>query len=126
MSFEVLYDCQRCTACCRWPGQVVIGEQEIADMARLLAVSEWDFVQRFTRLRPQRDGLSLSDKENGECVFLDGGDCRVQEAKPMQCRGFPNRWNFPGWRSVCEAVPRLIKGQSDLSRDRANFTEVRA
>lgn len=122
MSFEVLYDCQRCTACCRL-GQVVIGERKIADMARLQRVSEWDFVQNFTRLRPQRDGLSLLDKENSECIFLDGGDCRVQEAKPMQCRGFPNRWNFPGWRSVCEAIPRLSKVQSELSHGIVNFTE---
>ena len=93
-------------------------------MARLLGVSEWDFVQNFTRLRPQRDGLSLLDKENGECVFLDGGDCRVQDAKPMQCRGFPNRWNFPGWRSVCEAVPRLIKAQAELSLGSPKSTEV--
>ena len=92
-------------------------------MAKLLAVSEWDFVQKFTRLRPHRDGLSLLDKENGECIFLEGGDCRVQEAKPIQCRGFPNRWNFPGWRSVCEAVPRLVKVQSDQLEGRANLTE---
>jgi Fe-S-cluster containining protein len=81
-------------------------------MAALLGESEWDFVQKFTRLRPQRDGLALLDKENGECIFLDGGDCRVQEAKPIQCREFPNRWNFQGWRGVCEAVPRLVDVQA--------------
>jgi Fe-S-cluster containining protein len=104
----------------------VIGDQEIADMARLLGVSEWEFVQNFTRLRPRRDGLSLLDKENGECVFLDGGDCRVQAAKPIQCRGFPNLWNFPGWRSVCDAVPRLVKAQPDPSKSDARFREVHA
>ena len=29
---------------------------------------------------------------------------RLQPVKPLQCRGFPNTWNFPGWRKVCEAV----------------------
>ncbi len=81
-------------------------------MAALLGESEGDFVQKFTRLRPQRDGLALLDKENGEGIFLDGGDCRVQQAKPVQCREFPNRWNFPGWRGVCEAVPRLVDVQA--------------
>jgi Fe-S-cluster containining protein len=101
------YTCQRCTACCRWPGLVKVGEAEIAAMARLLGVSDFDFIQHYTRLRPQRDGLSLIEKENGECVFLDGRDCRVQAAKPVQCAGFPNTWNFPGWRESCEAVPGL-------------------
>jgi hypothetical protein len=25
--------------------------------------------------------------------------------KPEQCAGFPNKWNFTGWRQVCEAIP---------------------
>lgn len=109
MVFEVQYDCQRCTACCRWPGQVKIGDAEIAAIAASLGMEEWDFIQQYTRIRPQRDGLALLDKANGECIFLEGADCRIQEAKPVQCKGFPNTWNFPGWRTLCEAVPRLEK-----------------
>jgi Fe-S-cluster containining protein len=105
--FEVHYDCQRCTECCRWPGWVPVDETEIRAMARLLGMGEAEFIEAYTRLRLRRDGLALIEKPNGECVFLEGRDCRVQEAKPLQCRGFPNRWNFPGWRGVCEAVPRL-------------------
>ncbi len=82
-----------------------VGEPEIVAIAAHLKMSEHDFIQEYTRLRPQRDGLALIDKGNGECVFLDGQDCRVQAVKPDQCRGFPNTWNFPGWREVCEAVP---------------------
>jgi Fe-S-cluster containining protein len=104
---SVHYTCQRCTACCRWPGLVKVGDGEIAAMAQLLDVTEYNFVQRYTRLRPNRDGLSLIEKENGECVFLEGRDCVVQAAKPIQCAGFPNTWNFPGWREACEAVPSL-------------------
>jgi Fe-S-cluster containining protein len=107
MSYQIHYQCQRCTACCRWPGLVKIGDSEIAAMARLLEMEEWSFIQQFTEVRPQKDGLSLQNKENGECIFLDGRDCRVQNAKPIQCKGFPNTWNFPGWRQVCEAVPQL-------------------
>ncbi|MEO6055028.1 MAG: YkgJ family cysteine cluster protein [Chthoniobacterales bacterium] len=80
-------------------------EGDILSMARHFKITEWEFVQKYTRLRPSRDGLSLLDKENGECVFLDGIDCTVQAAKPSQCQGFPNNWNFPGWQDVCEAIP---------------------
>jgi hypothetical protein len=98
------YACQRCTNCCRWPGFVKVGGEEIAQIADFLGMDENDFIQEFTRLRPQRDGLALIDQDDGACVFLDGRDCRIQAVKPAQCRSFPNGWNFPGWRDVCEAV----------------------
>jgi len=102
---SVYYQCQRCANCCRWPGLVKIDDAEIAALANFFGMSERDFIEHYTRLRPQRNGLALLDKPNGECIFLDGRDCRVQPVKPKQCRGFPNEWNFPGWREVCEAVP---------------------
>jgi Fe-S-cluster containining protein len=107
MSAAIHYTCQRCTACCRWPGLVKVGDEEIALMAQFLGMTDHEFIQRYTKLRPYRDGLSLLDRENGECIFLEGRDCLVQAAKPVQCAGFPNTWNFPGWREVCEAVPSL-------------------
>jgi len=111
MNEQIHYQCQRCTACCRWPGFVKVTEEEIVEIARHVGMEEYDFVQQYTRLRPQRDGLALIDKPNGECFFLEGNDCVLQAVKPGQCRGFPNTWNFPGWREVCEAVPSLIKQQ---------------
>ena len=109
MSYDVHYTCQRCTACCRWPGQVKVSAEEIGRIAAYLGIEEHDFIQRFTRLRTQRDGLALIDKPTGECGFLEGNDCSIQAVKPEQCRQFPNRWNFPGWREVCEAVPSLAE-----------------
>jgi Fe-S-cluster containining protein len=55
----------------------------------------------------------LKNKENGECVFYDGSGCAVQPVKPVQCAGFPNVWNFPGWRDVCEAIPVVRNGRED-------------
>ncbi len=101
---KVHYQCQRCANCCRWPGFVKLAEEDIRAIAAHLEMDESEFIQEYTRLRPRRDGLALTDKPNGECIFLDGRDCRIQEVKPSQCRGFPNEWNFPGWREVCEAV----------------------
>ncbi len=104
----VFYECQRCTACCRWPGQVRLTEGEITQLAAFRGLSEHDFIQQFTRLRADRQGLALMDKANGECVFLDGNNCSVQPVKPQQCRDFPNRWSFPGFEQSCRALPRLV------------------
>ncbi|MCX6969833.1 MAG: YkgJ family cysteine cluster protein [Verrucomicrobia bacterium] len=98
------YLCQRCTNCCRWPGFVKVSSDDITAIAAHLGMDEREFVENFTRLRPSRDGLALIDQSDGACVFLEGRDCRIQAVKPHQCKGFPNTWNFPGWRDVCEAI----------------------
>ena len=101
----IYYQCQRCANCCRWPGFVKVEEAEIRDLSAHLGLPEYEFIQQYTRLRPRRDGLALIDKPNGECIFLENNRCAVQAVKPGQCRAFPNAWNFPGWRDVCEAIP---------------------
>lgn len=107
------YLCQRCGNCCRWPGDVRVGDREIAAIADHLDLDEWDFRQRYTRLTGDRRGLSLADAEDGSCIFLEQPNvCRIQAVKPVQCQGFPNRWNFPGWREVCEAIPVTANPQT--------------
>ena len=89
---------------------------ETASIAAHIGVAEDDFIQRFTALRPQRDGLALVQRppaadgtEDHACIFLEGGDCTIQSVKPRQCAGFPNTWNFPGWRESCKAEPALVE-----------------
>ena len=101
---KTFYQCQRCTNCCRWPGFVKLTDSDIAEISDFLGMDENAFIQSHTRLRPNRDGLALIDQPDGACIFLDGGDCAVQPVKPHQCTGFPNEWNFPGWRDACNAV----------------------
>lgn len=101
----IFLECDRCTACCRWPGQVKVTDAEIRAMAAHLGLAEADFIADFTRLNVNRSGLALTDQANGACVFLDGNDCRVNPVKPQQCRDFPNLWNFPGSEQRCQAKP---------------------
>ena len=63
------------------------------------------FIERYTRLRVDRRGLSIIDREDHSCIFLEKNSCVINDVKPQQCRDFPNKWNFPGWRQVCEAIP---------------------
>ncbi|MFD0895997.1 YkgJ family cysteine cluster protein [Luteolibacter ambystomatis] len=102
---DTFYVCDRCTACCKWPGDVRLEEDEIPKIAEHLGMSEAAFLDQYTRLRTNRQGLSLIEKENHECIMLEGNLCRIHPVKPEQCRGFPNKWNFPGWRQVCHAKP---------------------
>lgn len=106
---SVWYQCQRCTNCCRWPGDVRLEEGEVGRIAGFLGISEERFIERYTRLRSDRKGLSLIEREDHSCIMLRDGGCRIHEVKPGQCAGFPNLWNFPGWRDECEAIPVPIE-----------------
>ena len=86
-------------------------EADLDAMAGHLALTMHEFTERFTRLREDRRGLVLRERATGECVFLDGLDCRVQPVKPMQCRDFPNGWNFPGFEQQCRAIPREVSDE---------------
>lgn len=102
---KVTYLCQRCGNCCRWPGDVIVTDPEITAIANHLGLAEGEFIQRFTRLSANRRHLSLVEKADGSCQFLEGKNtCLIQGAKPEQCRGFPNEWRFDGWREICEAT----------------------
>jgi Fe-S-cluster containining protein len=106
------YLCQRCTACCRWPGFVHVSEQEIKSIATFVKVGEASFIENYTRLRPNRQGLALVDQPDGACIFLKGKECTIQAVKPQQCKDFPNGWNFPGWREVCEAIEIPVRDEA--------------
>jgi uncharacterized protein len=115
---DVYYVCQRCTACCKWPGDVCLETDEVERIAAFLQLGVAEFTERYTRLRANRTGLSLIDKgDSHECIMLDGADCRLQSVKPRQCRGFPNTWNFPGWEKLCEAIPVPIAERPQTNED---------
>jgi Fe-S-cluster containining protein len=87
---------------------VRLNDEEITRMTAFKKMSEHDFIQRYTRLRQDWQGLALQDKPNGECIFLEGNDCALQVVKPQQCREFPNLWNFPGFQKICQAIPCMV------------------
>lgn len=94
--------CSRCGACCRWPGPVRITADEADRIAALLNLAVSAFIQRHTVLAPDRRTLSLKEKPDGSCEFLDDqGACVLQSVKPQQCRDFPTGWNFPGYDKHC-------------------------
>lgn len=99
MSFE----CQRCGNCCRWGGLVRITPEETDAIAEFLHMAPETFIAQYTILCPDRTGLSLSEKENGVCIFFDEENisCIINPVKPVQCRNFPVHWNFPGWEKEC-------------------------
>ena len=114
------FACQRCGACCRWPGYVRLYEGEAAEIARHLQLAEADFIARHTRLTDDRRNLSLLETAGGACEFLGPDNaCALQPVKPKQCRGFPHAWQAgpfmarcPAWRATQPAAADGDGGQS--------------
>ena len=107
---RVTYACQRCGNCCRWPGAVRLATEEVPRIAAFLGLAPEAFVDRHTDLMPDRRALTLRSRADGSCVFLEGiNTCAIQAVKPLQCAGFPNAWQFPGWRDVCQAKEIMIE-----------------
>ena len=77
-------------------------------IAEFLGVAVEDFIRDHTTITPDRQHLSLLSKADGSCEYLGDEGCLINPVKPLQCREFPEKWNFPGWENEC-ASGRLIK-----------------
>lgn len=96
------FHCTRCGTCCRWPGQVRLTDQDTEAIASQLGMAVEAFTDSYTRLTSDRRGLTLVEAADGACIFLEPDNrCRINDAKPRQCREFPHTWNFPGWQERC-------------------------
>lgn len=99
------FACKRCGNCCRWEGAVKVSGAEVDAIAAFLNMPVEEFLEKHTRLTPDRKHLSLLEKANGECEYLicENGlyGCAIEPVKPVQCREFPERWHFPNWRELC-------------------------
>jgi Fe-S-cluster containining protein len=92
---------------------VKLSNAEITVLAGYKELPEDAFIQQYTRLNEDRNGLALKDKPTGECVFLEDDNCSVQEVKPQQCRDFPSLWHFPDFLKSCSAIPRTVSNSKN-------------
>lgn len=102
---KTLYVCIACGMCCTWHGYVRMTDAEIDCMAAYLGMPADRFIEKYMTLTHDRRGLTLCEKANGHCLFFEEtGRCAVYPVRPKQCRDFPNKWNFSGFRNECRSV----------------------
>ena len=77
------FDCCRCGNCCRIYS-TTLTEEEIVNISTYLGLTRQKFLEDY--LIRGWDGLELP----APCRFLNAdGECRLQECKPEECKGFP-------------------------------------
>jgi hypothetical protein len=80
-------DCRQCAECCR-ATEVQLAGRDIAKLARFLGIPEKRFLEEYTAL--DQEGAIILRRSQDGCVFLDGNDCTVYEARPGNCERFPH------------------------------------
>lgn len=103
------FHCIRCQACCRETGYVRLTKEEPDSIADFLGMDVNDFIETHTRLTRDRQALSLIDQEDGACIFLTREGCRINPAKPAQCRDFPHKWKFSEFQQICGWAKKAIE-----------------
>jgi len=99
------FRCRCCGACCRVPGYVALVPGETETIAAFLGLDVYAFTESYTRLTWNRRDLSLTEREDGACIFLlPDNTCRIQPVKPAKCRGFPFLWRTPALLKACEGL----------------------
>ena len=114
------FECAECGGCCSGPeeGYVWITPEEIAAAAKRLGIEPEQFRRDYTRKVGRR--MSLIEKANKDCVFLEGagGDvkhCRIYEVRPSQCQTWPfwpGNLKHPGdWALAQMRCPGINRGK---------------
>ena len=107
---------------------VPLAERDIERLTRFLGISEKGFLEKYTA-RGEDDVLILRRNSPGGCVFLNGNDCTVYEARPGNCERFPNvvrgngsivsrMWQFVDRATYCPIVYNWMETVKALTKFR--------
>ncbi len=81
-------DCTECANCCK-VATVKLSERDVDRLARHLRLSRERFLTGYCA-ESEEEGLILKRSEESGCVFLDGKECTIYEARPDICQRFPH------------------------------------
>ena len=81
-------DCLACANCCR-VATAKVTERDVERLSKYLRVKPARFLADFTVASEEEGVVLRRDKKTG-CVFLNGNECTVYDARPDSCQKFPH------------------------------------
>lgn len=119
-------DCRQCAECCRVT-EVELVERDIQHLAKFMGLREKEFLEQYT-MQGSEGELILKRTEKG-CVFLDGNECTIYEARPGNCEKFPHllkgsgsipsrMWQFVDRATYCPIVYNWLEAAKELTNFR--------
>jgi len=112
------FSCSECGSCCTGePGYVWVTKEEIRRIADFLG-REDGWLEK-SHLRRVGFRYSLTEKKNGDCIFLEQengrGGCRIYPVRPLQCRTWPfwpsNLRSADAWDEAVLKCPGINTGK---------------
>lgn len=113
------FECTQCGNCCTGaPGYVWLTREEIGRIAEFLGRDDHWLPK--DQLRRVGFRYSLTEKPNGDCVFLVSDKqgrrgCSIYPVRPLQCRTWPfwsiNLKSPSAWREASDHCPGMNNGK---------------
>jgi Fe-S-cluster containining protein len=126
---EEQIDCTSCANCCK-VASTEVSERDVERLARYLRISTERFLAEYTTEGGETDNgrILKRDKQTG-CVFLNGNECTVYDARPDICQRFPHlvrgngsiasrMWQFVDRASYCPIVYNSLEAFKEELRFR--------
>ena len=124
---EEQIDCTECANCCK-VATAVVSERDVERLARYLRIPVARFLAEYT-VESEEEGRILKRTDETGCVFLDGLECTVYEARPDTCQRFPHlvrgagsiasrMWQFIDRACYCPIVYNALEAFKDELRFR--------
>jgi Fe-S-cluster containining protein len=105
---EAEIDCTACANCCR-VATAKVTERDVDRLARHFRVKPQRILDDYCQ-ESEEEGLILRRTKEKGCVFLEGNECTVYEARPESCQRFPHlvRGNGSILSRMWEMVDRAV------------------
>lgn len=110
------FSCQRCLHCCSGePGFVFLSKDDIRRACVFLDIPQDEFIGIYCRLVDYGtySMVSLKERYDYSCIFLNSDGCSIYPARPLQCR------TYPFWRGLADdeqAVKREMENCPGLGK----------
>ena len=92
---------------------IAVSEQELERIANVRKLNP--DACRHAFVREVDEGLSLTEKENGDCIFFEEGRCSIYDVRPRQCRTYPfwlkNLRSPEAWALACRSCEGIGQGR---------------
>lgn len=112
----IRFECTGCGRCCTGePGGIIaLSEDEVAVIAKHKEMEVSTFRRGFVHKIDH--GLSLKEKENGDCIFLEENKCSIYAVRPGKCRSYPfwfeNLRSPEAWSDACRTCEGIGQGKN--------------